>query len=136
LVNVGLAVAATDNCEASPVVNVTVYSNEPDQAPGDDDASFSPDARNIAPATLRVRAERTQAGKGRVYLIVGQGTDGAGNASTGCSVVVVPHDQNARSLAVVNGLAGPAQAYCASHGGAAPAGYVQVGIGPVVGPKQ
>jgi hypothetical protein len=62
--------------------------------------------------------------------------DSANNTSASCATVVVPHDQNNRSLAVVNALAAPVQAYCASHGSAAPAGYVPVGSGAVVGAKQ
>jgi hypothetical protein len=136
LVNVGLSIAASDNCDAVASVQTTVFSNESDQPAGDADASFSPDARNIASGSLRVRAERLQAGSGRVYLVVAKSADSAGNASASCATVVVPHDQNAKSLAVVNALAAPAQTYCASHGGIAPTGYVAVGAGAVVGPKQ
>ena len=71
-----------------------------------------------------------------MYLIVSRAADTAGNASASCATVVVPHDQNNKSLGVVNGFAAPAQSYCASNNGAAPAGYVQVGTGPVAGPKQ
>jgi len=136
LVNVGFSAAASDNCDAAPSVLTTVFSNESDQPAGDADASFSPDARNIASGSLRVRAERLQAGTGRVYLVVAKSADSAGNASASCATVVVPHDQNTKSLAVVNALAAPALAYCASHGGAAPAGYVAVGSGPIAGPKR
>ncbi len=136
LISVGLAVRASDNCDGSPAIAVAVYSNEPDQAPGDDDASFSPDARDIAPVTLRLRGERVQSGNGRVYLIVSTATDASGNSGFSCSVVVVAHDQNAKSLAVANDLGAAAQSYCATHNGAPPAGYVQVGTGPTVGPKQ
>jgi hypothetical protein len=37
------------------------------------------DARDIAPGTLRLRAERKGNGDGRVYLIVASATDGSGN---------------------------------------------------------
>jgi hypothetical protein len=136
LVNVGFSAATSDNCDAAPPVQVKVYSNEPDQPAGDADASFSPDARNVGSGTLRVRAERLQAGSGRVYLIAARATDSANNTSVSCATVVVPHDQNAKSLAVVSPLATAAQAHCAGHDGAAPAGYVAVGAGAVVGPKQ
>jgi len=136
LVNVGLSIAASDNCDAAPSAQTTVFSNEPDQPAGDADASFSPDARNIASGSLRVRAERLQAGNGRVYLVVAKSADNAGNASASCATVVVPHDQNAKSLAAVDALAVPAQAYCANHGGVAPTAYFAVGAGAVAGPKQ
>jgi len=136
LVNVGFSAAASDNCDAAPPVQVKVYSIEPDQPAGDADASFSPDARNVASGSLRVRAERLQAGSGRVYLVAAQSSDSANNTSVSCTTVVVPHDQNAKSLALVSPLAAAAQAYCARHDGVAPTGYVAVGSGAVVGPKQ
>ena len=40
------------------------------------------------------------------------------------------------SIASVNAQAAAAQAYCESNGGAPPADFVQVGVGPVRGPKQ
>jgi len=136
LVNVGFAVSVSDNCDTAPPAQVMVYSNEPDRPAGDADASFSPDARNVASGSLRLRAERLQAGSGRVYLVTAQATDSANNTSVSCATVVVPHDQNTKSLAVVSSLATVAQTYCASHNGAAPTGYVAVGAGAVVGPKQ
>jgi len=135
LVNVGLSATASDNCASSPTVRVTVYSNEGDQPPGDDDASFSPDARDIAPGSLRLRSERSESGSGRVYLIVSQASDGS-NTGSSCAVAVVPHDRNDQSLGTVTAMAAAAQAYCGSHNGAAPAGYVAVGNGPAVGTKQ
>jgi hypothetical protein len=49
---------------------------------------------------------------------------------------VVPHDQSAASIASVNAQAAAASAFCNANNGAPPAGFVQVGIGPVIGPKQ
>jgi hypothetical protein len=92
LVNVGLELEVTDDQDASPAVEVFVFSNEPDK-----NGKRSPDAANVAPATLQLRAERLGKGGGRIYLIVVLATDEAGNVGMhGCSVVV-PHDKSAKS---------------------------------------
>ena len=72
---------------------------------------------------------------GRVYLIVGAATGQANVTGYGCAAVVVPHDQSASSVAGVNAMASAAVNACKS-GGQAPAGYVRVGAGPVISPKQ
>jgi hypothetical protein len=55
-----------------------------------DSGNFSPDAKNIAPGTLRLRSERSGSGDGRVYLIVITATDASNNVSHVCLTVVVP----------------------------------------------
>src|SRR6185436_8696313 len=57
LENVGLAVNASDNSGVATAVQVSVFSDEDDLAPGS--GNFSPDAKNIAPVTLRLRSERS-----------------------------------------------------------------------------
>jgi FtsP/CotA-like multicopper oxidase with cupredoxin domain len=135
LVNVGLSVTATDNCLDPIAVDVHVFSDESEEAPTGD-GHFSPDAKDIAASTLRVRSERNGNNDGRVSLIVTTATDTAGNTAHCCSTVVVPHDKSAASIASVNAQAAAASAFCTANNGAAPANFVQVGIGPVVGPKQ
>jgi hypothetical protein len=135
LVNVGLAVAATDSCSGSPPISVQVFSDEGDTAPTGE-GNFSPDAKDIAAGTLRLRQERKGDADGRVYLVVTTATDTSGNQAHCCSTVVVPHDQSAASIASVNAQAAAASAFCNANNGAPPAGFVQVGIGPVIGPKQ
>ena len=135
LVNVGLAAAATDgSCAAPTAFAVQVFSNEGDQAGGPDD--FSPDAKNIGVGTLRLRAERLGDGDGRVYLIVIKATNTANETGFATVTVVVPHDSSGESIADVQAMAAAAKAFADAHNGAPPPGYVQVGIGPVVGPKQ
>ena len=132
--NVGLSVSAFDNGGGAPAIQVAVFSDEGDLAP--DSGNFSPDARDIAPGTLRLRSERSGGGDGRVYLIVVTATDVANNASRACVAVVVPQSQSPAAKSVVAAQAAAAVQYCQVNNGAPPAGFVSVGGGPVVGPKQ
>jgi hypothetical protein len=131
LVNIGLMASTTGNC--APTMSVKVYSNEDDQTP---ESGNSPDAKNIAPGTLRLRSERTGSGDGRVYLIIVQATDSGGHTAYAAATVVVPHGQDDASIQAVNAAAASAKSYALSHGGTAPPGYSVVGDGPVIGPKQ
>lgn len=133
LVDVGLSAAVSSGCDAQPVLGVTVYSNESDTAETGT-GNFSPDAKDPAPGALRLRSERQGNGDGRVYLIVAQGSDHFGNSAAACASVVVPQSQSAASVAQVNAMAASAVATCKAGG--VPAGYVQVGVGPAIGPKQ
>jgi hypothetical protein len=133
LVNVGLVVNATDNSGDPVTTEVFVFSDEDDLMP--DAPEFSPDARDIAPGTLRLRAERSGSGDGRVYLVVVVATDSSNNVSRNCLTVVVPHSLSKADKDAVAQQAQSALAPCATTG-TAPAGYFVVGDGPVVGPKQ
>jgi CSLREA domain-containing protein len=132
--NVGLSVNATDNGGGTPVIQVAVFSDEDDLAP--DSGNFSPDARNIAPGTLRLRSERMGSGDGRVYLIAVTATDASSNASHACVAVVVSQSQSPAARSAVSAQAAAAVQSCEANNGAPPAGFVAVGGGPVVGPKQ
>ncbi len=134
LENVGLSVTASDNSGGPVTTQVVVFSDEDDLAP--DSGNFSPDARNIAPGTLRLRSERSGGGDGRVYLIVVTATDSSNNVSRVCLTVVVPQSQSQSAQNSVNSQAAAAKSYCETHNGAPPPGYFVVGDGPVVGPKQ
>lgn len=133
LVNVGLSVNATDNSGAPVTTQVFVFSDEDDLTPAS--PSFSPDARDIAPGNLRLRAERDGTGDGRVYLIVVVATDSSNNTSRNCLTVVVPHSNSKASRDAVGQQAQAALAHC-TVGGTPPAGFVVIGDGPTVGPKQ
>jgi hypothetical protein len=115
-------------------VQVIVYSDEPDlDIPGS--GNFSPDAKNIGLGTLRLRAERSGTANGRVYLIVVKATDQTGKTGYCAKTVTVPKDQSRASKDSVESQATAARTfYLSNH--TPPAGYVQVGNGPVVGPKQ
>ncbi len=135
LVNVGLAASSVDQCEGVLPVVVNVFSNEDDQD-NTGDGVFSPDAANIAVATLRLRAERKGNGDGRVYLIIPESTDSSGNRGFSCCTVTVPRSNAPAALLSVQSEAAAAQAYCLTHGGTAPSSYFVIGDGPVIGPKQ
>ncbi len=135
LVNVGLNATAVDNCDGVLPVTVEVFANEPDDSPTGD-GNFSPDARDLASLTLRLRQERKGDGHGRVYLIISTATDKAGNVGSSCSTVVVPLSRSDADIAAVDAQALVAQIFCATHNGAAPPGFVPVGVGPIIGPKQ
>jgi len=133
LINVGLSASATDNCPGT-VIAVAVFGDE-DDLEETGDGNFSPDAKNIAPVTLRLRAERKGDADGRVYLIIVTATDASGNVSRCCRTVTVTHDQSKGSKASVAAQAAAAQSFC-EHNGTAPPGYFVIGDGPIVGPKQ
>jgi hypothetical protein len=132
LVNVGLSVTSTGTCQVNR--QVTVFSDEDDVGPrtiGD----MSPDAKNIALDTLRLRAERRDSGDGRVYLIVVTTTEGTDSAFS-CSTVTVPANQSAAGKSSVAAQAAAAKTFCTNNAGAAPPEFFPVGDGPVIGPKQ
>lgn len=133
LVNVGFTFNVTDNSNDPVTTQITVFSNEDDIFDGGE--NFSPDAKDIATGTLRLRSERSSSGQGRVYLILIVATDSSNNVSRTCLSVVVPKGQSQPDFDTVNQLAVAARTVCEATG-APPAGYFVVGDGPVVGPIQ
>ncbi|HSP97004.1 MAG TPA: hypothetical protein VL049_07130, partial [Candidatus Dormibacteraeota bacterium] len=138
LVNIGLASTATDQCEGNLPVTVKVYSNEDDQQGLNSDVAHgdSPDAKDIAVGTLRLRAERLGNGDGRVYLVVASASDSSNNSAVGCCTVAIPHSTSAADQTKATQLAAAARNYCLAHPGMPPTGYFVIGDGPIVGPKQ
>jgi hypothetical protein len=135
LVNVGFGFSTADNGCGAMTAQLGVFSDEPDVISGDADGNFSPDAKNIGAGTLRLRAERASVedGPGRIYLIRVTATDSS-NTGTKCVAVVVPESNSPKAVndAQARGLAAANQ--CTATG-FPPAGYVPVGVGPVIGPK-
>ena len=96
LVNVGFALTVTDNGGGAVSTSIQVFSDEDDVTPGGGDQS--PDAKNIAPGTLRLRSERSGGGDGRVYLVRVVATDASSNSQTACVTAVVPKSSSAADL--------------------------------------
>jgi endonuclease G len=136
LFNVGLAASATDNSGDPVTITVAVVGDENDETPTNNGTIHSPDAKDIAPSTLRLRGERVESGDGRVYLIIVTATDSSGNVTRNYHTVVVPKGNNAAKLAEVNAQAAAAVSYAQANNGATPPGYFVIGDGPIVGPKQ
>jgi hypothetical protein len=134
LVNVGLAATATGDCPGGQTIEVQVFSDEDDVDPLTID-DMSPDAKDIAVSTLRLRSERRDSGDGRVYLVVVRATDACGTAFNS-HTVVVSKSQSSANVASVSAQAAAAKAFCDANGGAPPPGYFVIGDGPIIGPKQ
>lgn len=132
LVDVGLTLSVTDNSSAV-TTQLTVYSDEDDLMQGS--GNKSPDSTYVAPATLRLRAERSGGGDGRIYLVLITAQDAAANSSRRCLTAVVPKSQSRSDVQSVTQRAQAAATSCQATG-LPPAGFVLVGDGPVVGPKQ
>jgi len=130
LVNVGLAATANEPA----TFNVQVFGDENDETPTTTTPVIvhSPDAKDIAIGTLRLRSERVDTEDGRVYLVVVTATDPFGNASRACHTVVVPKKKKGD----VDAQAAAAKAFCEANNGAPPPGYFVIGDGPIIGPKQ
>lgn len=130
----GFSASAVDNCPGDLPLSIGVWSDEDDK-PLERGGQFSPDAKDIDVGTLRLRAERSALGDGRVYLDVVSVADTSGNSGWACCTNTVPHAANASALFSVQAQALTAKNYCEAND-APPAGYFLCGDGPVSGPKQ
>ena len=92
---VARGVSASDVCDPTPSVSISVTSDEPVNGLGDGDTA--PDWSVQQAGSLydvSVRAERSGLGDGRVYSLVAVATDRSGNSSASASGTVrVPHNQ-------------------------------------------
>lgn len=117
LVDVGLSIAAAGGWGGTPVVNVRVYSNEPDRSTVDPPAdAFPAHSFRGDRLPLRLRSQREDGGGGRVFLLVIRATDGSGNRAHTCRAVVVPHDHSKASSDRVDRLAAETLASCGPLG--------------------
>jgi hypothetical protein len=91
LVPVAISATVQDAADAAPHTRIIgVTSNEPINGPGD--GNTAPDYQITGDLTLTLRAERAGNGADRVYTILVESRDAAGNVSTGSITVTVPHD--------------------------------------------
>ena len=96
----------------SVTIQVAVFGDEDDQTATLPGVVHSPDAKDIAPNTLRLRGERVEANDGRVYLIVVTATDPSGGVTRNYHTVVVPKNNKPASINSVNAQAAAAIALC------------------------
>jgi hypothetical protein len=85
--DVHVSYTATDNCAGVVTTSLAVISNEPVNGTGDGDTA--PDWEINGPHHLKLRAERSGQGNGRIYTITITATDAAGNSSASTANVYV-----------------------------------------------
>jgi len=90
MADVTVAYGAGDNCGAV-TTTLAVSSNEPIDGSGDGDTA--PDWQIVDDHHVRLRAERSGHGSGRIYTIAVTATDGRGGTTTRTVSVSVPHDK-------------------------------------------
>ena len=129
--DIGLIVTEKDPCaelsenSGSDTVT-TVWSDEP-ELEKKSNARLTPDAKNIN-SKVKLRAERSSKGNGRVYLLISKGISVSGDNGIGCLVVTVPHDMSVNSTAETTEEAEEAKAYCEANNGLAPSSFYQIGF--------
>ncbi len=84
-----------DNCTSPASCELSVTSNEPVNGIGD--GNTWPDWEVIDDHHVRLRAERSGRGNGRVYTIKVTCKDQQGNTNTRTTTVVVPHNRNSNN---------------------------------------
>lgn len=84
--------SSTDNCPGPITCALSVTSNEPVNGQGD--GNTAPDWIVVNNRLVKLRAERSGTGNGRIYTITIRCTDQYGNAGTATTTVLVPHDQS------------------------------------------
>ena len=94
MVPVTVAVDATDNCDSVCQI-ISVTSNEPVNGLGD--GNTAPDWVITGDLTVKLRAERSGKGNGRIYTITVECADSSGNNSTDTAKVTVPHDKGKKN---------------------------------------
>ena len=88
MVDVGFSIDVSDICDPEPGVSIEATSDEPTAtAPDAGGVQHAPDAEITADGRVLLRAERSESGDGRVYVMTVMATDESGNtASSNVSV--------------------------------------------------
>lgn len=94
MVDVSVDYTDSDLGDAAPVCTLSVLSNEPVNGLGDGD--MAPDWTIVDANHVRLRAERSGTGNGRVYTITATCADKWGNASQKSATVTVPKSNNGK----------------------------------------
>jgi hypothetical protein len=95
-------VTANDVCDGWANSNtgtiLSIYSDEPEDAPGDSDGSTSGDIAITGKSSFSLRAERRSDGDGRVYGVNFQLKDKTGNVRNGLCRIIVPPAEGGTSI--------------------------------------
>ena len=94
--NVTMDYTSTDNCPGPISCQITVTSDEPANGTGDGDTG--PDSDVLNDHHLKLRAERSGSGDGRVYTLKVTCTDAHGNTASGTRTVLVPKSLKAKDI--------------------------------------
>ena len=90
--DVAVNYSSSDNCPGPISCQLSVSSNEPVNGPGD--GNTAPDWIVINNHLVKLRAERSGNGNGRIYTITVTCRDQYGNTGTASTTVRVPHDRS------------------------------------------
>ena len=94
----------TDPNGDAVTINITgVTQDEPTNGLGDGDTGPADAVITASSATVRLRAERSGKGDGRVYVVSFTGTDPSGANCSGALRVTVQHDQKPGNVAIDSG---------------------------------
>jgi len=97
LILVNATVRASDDFDPSPrIVLVSITSNEPDSGLDKEDVPNDIQGAGVGTddRSFLLRAERSDAGNGRIYTVTYRATDASGNSTLAAATVTVPHDQS------------------------------------------
>ena len=92
MVEITVTMSVTDDFDPNPVVKLeSITSNEGQNSFGD--GNTSPDIEIGADGKIWLRAERSGAAEGRIYVLTWSARDATGNSTNKSAEVRVPHDQ-------------------------------------------